>query len=208
MLRSRAYLLACVLTGLLALALPARAQDFYKGKTFTIVVGFSPAGGFDSYARVLARYIGNHIPGKPTVIVQNMPGAGSSDFGALSRPHRAEGRHGHDYLQPRSRHPVHRPAGPRQSRLPQILLGRRSHAGFPRLLRIWAEGHRQLGPADAWRQAVHHWFDRQGLRQLHQRCHVAHRLSRSGQAGAWLSRQRRAAAGDRAGRARRRLRIV
>jgi tripartite-type tricarboxylate transporter receptor subunit TctC len=58
-------------------AMPAQADDFYKGKTFTIVVGFSPAGGYDSYARVLARYIGNHIPGKPTVIVQNMPGAGS-----------------------------------------------------------------------------------------------------------------------------------
>lgn len=77
MLRSRAYLVACLMSGLAALAVPARAQDFYKGKTFTIVVGFSPAGGYDSYARVLARYIANHIPGKPTVIVQNMPGAGS-----------------------------------------------------------------------------------------------------------------------------------
>src|SRR5580658_8651413 len=77
MLRSLAYLVGCVSIGLAALAVPAHAQDFYKGKTFTIVVGFSPAGGYDSYARVLARYIGNHIPGKPTVIVQNMPGAGS-----------------------------------------------------------------------------------------------------------------------------------
>jgi tripartite-type tricarboxylate transporter receptor subunit TctC len=77
MLRSRAYLVACVLIGLAALAVPGRAEDFYKGKTFTIVVGFSPAGGYDTYARMLARYIGNHIPGKPTVIVQNMPGAGS-----------------------------------------------------------------------------------------------------------------------------------
>ncbi len=77
MLRSLAHLVACVCVGLAALAVPAHADDFYKGKTFTIVVGFSPAGGYDSYARVLARYIGNHIPGKPTVIVQNMPGAGS-----------------------------------------------------------------------------------------------------------------------------------
>jgi len=61
----------------LAAAAPARADDFYKGKVFTIVVGFSPAGGYDNYARDLARYIGNHIPGDPTVIVQNMPGAGS-----------------------------------------------------------------------------------------------------------------------------------
>jgi tripartite-type tricarboxylate transporter receptor subunit TctC len=75
--RSRAYCVAVALLGLAALTLPARAQDFYKGKTFTIVVGFSPAGGFDNNARVLARYLGKHIPGNPTVIVQNMPGAGS-----------------------------------------------------------------------------------------------------------------------------------
>ncbi len=55
----------------------ARADDFYKGKVFTIVVGFTPAGGYDTYARNVARYIGNHIPGNPTVIVQNMPSAGS-----------------------------------------------------------------------------------------------------------------------------------
>jgi len=57
---------------------PAQAQgDFYKGKTVTIVVGFSPAGGYDVNARVLSRYIGKYIPGNPNVIVQNMPGAGS-----------------------------------------------------------------------------------------------------------------------------------
>jgi tripartite-type tricarboxylate transporter receptor subunit TctC len=60
-----------------AAASAARAGDFYKGKVFTIVVGFTPAGGYDNYARNLARYIGGHIPGNPTVIVQNMPGAGS-----------------------------------------------------------------------------------------------------------------------------------
>jgi tripartite-type tricarboxylate transporter receptor subunit TctC len=52
-------------------------DDFYRGKTFTIVVGFSPGGGYDAYARALARRIGDHIPGHPTVIVENMPGAGS-----------------------------------------------------------------------------------------------------------------------------------
>lgn len=53
------------------------ADEFYKGKTLTIVVGFTPGGGYDANARALARHIVNHIPGKPTVIVQNMPGAGS-----------------------------------------------------------------------------------------------------------------------------------
>ena len=55
----------------------AAAQDFYKGKTLTIVVGFTPGGGYDTNARLLSRYIGRHIPGNPAVIVQNMPGAAS-----------------------------------------------------------------------------------------------------------------------------------
>ena len=61
-------------------ALPARAQtaeEFYKGKTINIVIGFSVGGGYDLYARHLARYIGKHIPGNPNVVPQNMPGAGS-----------------------------------------------------------------------------------------------------------------------------------
>jgi tripartite-type tricarboxylate transporter receptor subunit TctC len=72
-------LAACALV--LALpAAPAAAQDaaaFYKGNTVRIVVGFSAGGGYDHYARVLARHIGRHIPGRPNVIVQNMPGAAS-----------------------------------------------------------------------------------------------------------------------------------
>jgi len=59
---------------------PARADavaDFYRGKTVTVVVGFSTGNGADSYARLLSRYMSKHIPGNPTLIVQNMPGAGS-----------------------------------------------------------------------------------------------------------------------------------
>jgi tripartite-type tricarboxylate transporter receptor subunit TctC len=52
-------------------------EQFYKGKTIRIVVGFSAGGGFDTYARALARYMGKHIPGNPTIIVDNMAGAGS-----------------------------------------------------------------------------------------------------------------------------------
>jgi tripartite-type tricarboxylate transporter receptor subunit TctC len=77
MFRGKALVVSVALAASLVAAAPARAEDFYKGKVFTIVVGFSPAGGYDNYARNLARYIGNHIPGNPTVIVQNMPGAGS-----------------------------------------------------------------------------------------------------------------------------------
>src|SRR4029077_5791190 len=77
MVKSRAIGLSMLLLVVRALLPQAHADDFYKGKLFTIVVGFSPAGGYDNYARVLSRYIGNPLPGNPTVIVQNMPGAGS-----------------------------------------------------------------------------------------------------------------------------------
>ncbi len=71
-------LVACAAT--LSLAAPVSAQDiadFYKGKQINIIVGYSPGGGYDAYARLVARHFGNKMPGKPTVIVQNMPGAGS-----------------------------------------------------------------------------------------------------------------------------------
>ena len=60
------------------LAAPAIAQDdFYRGKTLRVVVGFSAGGGFDVYSRAISRHIGRHIPGNPAVIVENMTGAGS-----------------------------------------------------------------------------------------------------------------------------------
>lgn len=60
-----------------ASAAPVAAQDFYKAKTVRIIVGFSAGGGFDTYARALSRHMGRHIPGQPTIIVENMTGAGS-----------------------------------------------------------------------------------------------------------------------------------
>jgi tripartite-type tricarboxylate transporter receptor subunit TctC len=59
-------------------AAPAQAADFYAGKTITLAVGFSAGGGNDANARMLARHIGKHIPGKPNFVVQNMPGGASS----------------------------------------------------------------------------------------------------------------------------------
>ena len=53
------------------------AADFYRGKQIDLYIGYSPGGGYDTYARVLARHMGKHIPGNPTVVPQNMPGAGS-----------------------------------------------------------------------------------------------------------------------------------
>ena len=63
----------------LAMAMPAAAQapaDFFRGKTLTIYVGLSAGGGYDMNARLLSRHIGKYIPGNPTVVVRNMPGAG------------------------------------------------------------------------------------------------------------------------------------
>src|SRR5258706_25665 len=66
------------LLGALAIApLLAAAQPNFAGKTITIIVGYKPGGGYDSTARMLARRLPQHLPGKPTVIVQNMPGGNS-----------------------------------------------------------------------------------------------------------------------------------
>jgi len=58
-------------------ALAQGADDFFKGKTVTVYIGFSPGGTYDLFGRMVARYIGKHIPGQPTVVASNMPGAGS-----------------------------------------------------------------------------------------------------------------------------------
>jgi tripartite-type tricarboxylate transporter receptor subunit TctC len=71
-------LLTVIVTGLISVqAATAAADDFYKDKTIRIVVGFSAGGGFDTYARAIARHMGKHIPGQPAIIVENMTGAGS-----------------------------------------------------------------------------------------------------------------------------------
>jgi tripartite-type tricarboxylate transporter receptor subunit TctC len=64
----------------IALASPTAADgiaDFYKGKTVTVIVGYPPASGYTLYGQMLAKYLSDHVPGKPNVIVQSMPDAGS-----------------------------------------------------------------------------------------------------------------------------------
>lgn len=60
-----------------ATAVPAVAQEPWAGKTLTMIVGSEAGSGYDTYARVVARHLGRHVPGKPTLVVQNMGGAGS-----------------------------------------------------------------------------------------------------------------------------------
>jgi tripartite-type tricarboxylate transporter receptor subunit TctC len=74
--------LAKLTLSIAALAMPVGAQaqsvaDFYKGKTITVLVGYTAGGGYDIYARALARHMGRHLPGHPNLIVQNLSGAGS-----------------------------------------------------------------------------------------------------------------------------------
>jgi tripartite-type tricarboxylate transporter receptor subunit TctC len=72
--------LAVALLALAALTPQARADavsDFYKGKRLNMIIGYGPGGGYDTYGRVLGQHLGKHIPGNPTVVIQNMPGAGS-----------------------------------------------------------------------------------------------------------------------------------
>jgi hypothetical protein len=63
--------------GLLSVAQTQSVANFYKGKNVELLIGYSSGGAYDVYARLLARHMGKHIPGNPTIIPRNMPGAGS-----------------------------------------------------------------------------------------------------------------------------------
>src|SRR5213083_3058911 len=60
---------------------PVVAADYYAGKTIDFVVGGDAGGGYDIYARTVARHLSRHTPGNPTIVVKNMPGAGSTRAG-------------------------------------------------------------------------------------------------------------------------------
>ncbi len=75
--RFRACLTALLLATLLPAA-PAAAADYFAGKSIDLLIGAPPGGGYDIYARALSRHMGRHIPGVPTIVSKNMPGAGSA----------------------------------------------------------------------------------------------------------------------------------
>jgi tripartite-type tricarboxylate transporter receptor subunit TctC len=75
--RMRFFIVAMLWVTLLEETTDGATHEFYNGKAVRIVVGYAPGGGYDFYARVIARHMGKHIPGNPTFIVENMPGAGS-----------------------------------------------------------------------------------------------------------------------------------
>ena len=74
----RLLLVGFLVGGFLSSDAPVAAQDqFYRGKVVRVIVGFPPGGGYDTYARLIARHMGKHVAGNPTIVVDNMSGAGS-----------------------------------------------------------------------------------------------------------------------------------
>jgi tripartite-type tricarboxylate transporter receptor subunit TctC len=71
-----ALLLAGTLLARLASA-PIAVEEFYRGRQVNLIVGYGPGGGYDMVARLVARHLGRYVPGAPTIVAQNMPGAGS-----------------------------------------------------------------------------------------------------------------------------------
>src|SRR6476619_3740282 len=67
-----------ILTAVEAASAQDAVEQFYRGKTINIYIGSSAGGGYDAYARALGRHMGRYIPGNPTIVPQNMPGAGGN----------------------------------------------------------------------------------------------------------------------------------
>lgn len=74
--RCRCLIATTAVLALVVGSVSASTHEFFKGKTVRIIVATTPGGGFDTYSRAIARHMGKHIPGNPTFIVENMPGAG------------------------------------------------------------------------------------------------------------------------------------
>jgi hypothetical protein len=130
--------------------------DFYRDRTITMVIGYSAGGGYDLYARVLARHMGRHIPGHPRLLPQNMPGAGSlkaANFIYSLAPRR---RHRHC-----NRHPRHgdRPTPQRfEIRSDEIHLDRQYHQRNQRLRDLAHFARQDLGRYVY--QGFHHGWQR------------------------------------------------
>jgi tripartite-type tricarboxylate transporter receptor subunit TctC len=76
-MRRFAVVIALLLAAWPAVALSQSVEDFYRGKKIDLIIGYSSGGTYDLYARLVARHLGPHIPGRPLIVPRNMPGAGS-----------------------------------------------------------------------------------------------------------------------------------
>ena len=90
--KSQVYLLGVAFTLCLVAAAPVGAEsvaDFYKGRSIDLLISTGPGGGYDTYSRLLARHITKYLPGHPTIVAKNMPGAGGlrlAKFAVTSAP--------------------------------------------------------------------------------------------------------------------------
>lgn len=66
-----------MLSGIAAVSAQDSVEEFYSGRTMDMIIGYSPGGGYDQYARLVARHLGKYIPGNPEIVPRNMPGASS-----------------------------------------------------------------------------------------------------------------------------------
>ena len=187
-------------------AAPAGAADFYAGKSIDLLIGAAPAGGYDIYGRVVARHLSRHIPGQPTIVVKNMPGAGSARAagfistvapkdGTVDRRHHAGRHHG----------AVARSEGRYAVRSDQGALPRHRQQRHPRL-------RHQPGLEDQDLRRCAHPEGRVRRRVIQRfdprlRLHAQENLRREIRSRHRLSRHRRHRAGDGARRDRRRLRL-
>src|SRR6516164_4714072 len=73
----KSFLILAAVAALASVAKADSVADFYKGRSISMIIGYSVGGGYDAYARLLAHYLGRHIPGEPSIVPQQMTGAGS-----------------------------------------------------------------------------------------------------------------------------------
>ena len=187
---------------------PAQAQsveEFYKGKTITLAIGFTPGGGYDLYARHLARHMSKYIPGRPTIVPQNMAGAGQPARRELHLLGGAQGRHRVRHLRAHHRHqPAARER--RHLRRHQVHLARQRdqrHLALRDLAHLEGQHLGELPEAPD-----HHGRAGAELGARHLRQSLQERVRRADQARARLSRHQRDHARDGARRGRRPVRAV
>ena len=163
--RLAAALLAAALS--LAASLPAGAQsveEFYRKTPVQLLIGFPVANAYDTYGRAVARHLGKHIPGNPTVVPVNRPGRRQPDGGELTLQRRAEGRLDHRPLQPQ--HSARTVDGKFRGevRRPQIHMARQRRQRSQRLRRLAHRRGQDLGR-----------FPDQGIRRRRGRIGRGHR---------------------------------
>src|SRR5204862_7960537 len=83
MRRTRVLMLVFSVVAAMVSAAPAPAADYFAGKSIDLLIGAPPAGGYDIYARALARHYGQNLPGNPSITAKNMPGAASGRAGGF-----------------------------------------------------------------------------------------------------------------------------